>query len=166
MGKSVQELIDEAEIRDVHLRYCRGVDRLDWDLVRSCFHPDAIDDHGDYVGDVEGFIAWARQGVPFFTGTSHFTGNQLVMVDGDQAWAEHYVVSYHRCPARDGQAAADLTALARYVDRLERRAGEWRIIRRLVIIDTDRSDAAPASWAPASLLRGRRGTDDPSYQLR
>ena len=44
---ALQMLIDEAAIKKVHLRYCRGIDRMDWDLIRSCYHPDAIDDHGE-----------------------------------------------------------------------------------------------------------------------
>ena len=32
MEPKLQQLLDEAEIRRVHIRYCRGVDRMDWDL--------------------------------------------------------------------------------------------------------------------------------------
>ncbi|MEI6002085.1 hypothetical protein H3V53_34635 [Paraburkholderia bengalensis] len=31
-------------------RYCRGIDRIDWDLVRTCYHPDAFDEHGSSGG--------------------------------------------------------------------------------------------------------------------
>lgn len=37
---------------------------MDLDLIRSCYHPDAIDDHGDYVGGVDGFIEYARETCP------------------------------------------------------------------------------------------------------
>src|SRR5579863_3701746 len=86
----LQQLLDEAEIKRVHIRYCRGIDRMDWDLVRSCYHPDAIDRHGVYNGGVEGFIEWAAQLLPAFECTQHFTGNQYVQIDGDVACAEHY----------------------------------------------------------------------------
>jgi hypothetical protein len=80
MDPKLQRLLDEAEIRDVHLRYCRGIDRMDFDLVRSCYHPDGIDRHGDshgaYEGDVEGFIKYAAGVLPMFESTMHFTGNQ------------------------------------------------------------------------------------------
>jgi hypothetical protein len=68
-----QELQDKAEIREVHMRYCRGIDRMDFDLVRSCYHPDAIDRHGAYEGGVEGFIKWAGEVLPLFDTTMHFT---------------------------------------------------------------------------------------------
>ncbi|WP_268959227.1 nuclear transport factor 2 family protein [Paraburkholderia elongata] len=60
MDSKRQEQQDKAEIREVHTRYCRGIDRMDFDLVRSCYHPDAIDRHGAYEGGVEGFIESSR----------------------------------------------------------------------------------------------------------
>ena len=35
-------LADRLEIRDVVYRYCRGIDRREYDLVRSCYHHDAV----------------------------------------------------------------------------------------------------------------------------
>jgi hypothetical protein len=46
----LQELVDRADILDCVQRYARGIDRHDVELVASCYHPDAIDDHGLYVG--------------------------------------------------------------------------------------------------------------------
>ncbi|WP_221890845.1 nuclear transport factor 2 family protein [Microbispora sp. KK1-11] len=43
MAQQRSEWSDQQEIHEVVLRYCRGVDRLDMDLVRSAYHPDAID---------------------------------------------------------------------------------------------------------------------------
>jgi hypothetical protein len=37
----LEELSARAEIHDALLRYCRGLDRVDMDLVRGAFHPDA-----------------------------------------------------------------------------------------------------------------------------
>lgn len=163
MSLTLQELLDQAEIRNVHLRYCRGVDRMDWDLIRSCYHPDAIDDHGPYVGDVEGFIAWAQEILPQFDSTTHFTGNQLVRVEGDAAWAEHCGQAFHRRPATDQGPPVDLVANVRYLDRMEKRDGEWRIARRLVTVDSDRSDPIFGLYASARMKRSRRDRHDPSY---
>ena len=54
----LQELLDQRAIRDVVLRYCRGIDRLDLELVRDCYHPDATDDHGGFVGDRDEYVEW------------------------------------------------------------------------------------------------------------
>lgn len=163
MEEEMRRLIDEAEIRKVHMRYCRGIDRMDWELIRSCYHPDAIDDHGEYVGGVDGFIDYCKAGCPTFVSTTHFTGNQLIEVDGTVAWAETYARAYHRVAGTDGQPDKDLVVNTRYVDRFEKRAGEWRIAHRKVVVDTDRVDVVNERWVPESQLRSRRDATDPSY---
>jgi ketosteroid isomerase-like protein len=163
MEASLQRLLDEAAIKDLQIRYCRGIDRMDWDLVRSCYHPDAIDDHGDYVGGIDGFIDYCKAGTPNFEGTTHFTGNQLVKVEGDTAWAEHHAIAFHRVPADPNGPAKDLITVGRYVDRLERRKGEWRLVKRVVIVDSERVELAGEGWVNPVLLRGRRDKSDPSY---
>ena len=40
-NETLQHLADRVEIQDCLLRYARGVDRGDWGLVRSTYHPDA-----------------------------------------------------------------------------------------------------------------------------
>lgn len=162
LASDLQRLLDEAAIKKVHLRYCRGIDRMDWALIRSCYHPDAIDDHGEYVGGIDGFIEYCQAGCPTFLSTTHFTGNQLVEVNGDAAWAEHYARAYHRVCKEDG-SEVDLVVNARYADRFERREGEWRIARRTVVVDSDRVDPVIESWVPETQRRARRDRLDPSY---
>ncbi|WP_063553187.1 nuclear transport factor 2 family protein [Burkholderia territorii] len=165
MEAKLQQLLDEADIRRVHIRYCRGVDRMDWDLIRSCYHPDAIDRHGAYEGGVEGFIEWAAELLPIFECTQHFTGNQYVQVDGDVAYAEHYAQAIHRTRPTSDAPAMDWIAFIRYVDRMERRNGEWRIADRMVVLDSQRSDPVPAESAPLGKFNvGRRDKGDPSYK--
>src|ERR1035437_9239359 len=72
---NVQRLLVEAEIREVLFRYCRGIDRLDEELVRSCYHPDAIDSHGNFEGDVDEFVMWAFGLLRRYSITMHFLGN-------------------------------------------------------------------------------------------
>jgi hypothetical protein len=163
MDASLQRLLDEAAIKALQIRYCRGIDRMDWDLVRSCYHPDAVDDHGEYVGGVDGFIEYCKAGTPNFLSTTHFTGNQLVEIDGDVAWAEHYARAYHRVAGGPDGPDKDLVVNCRYVDRLERRAGEWRLTKRVVIVDSERVDPVLERWVDPSQLRGRRDRTDPSY---
>ncbi len=58
MDRALQDLIDKQAIREVVLTYCRGIDRLDFDLVRSAYHPDAIDHHTGFDGNIDEYIAW------------------------------------------------------------------------------------------------------------
>ena len=160
---NLEDLVAQQEIRDVLIRYTRGVDRMDPELVRSSYWPGAHDDHGAFQGTVEEFIEWLKV-LEHFDATMHFIGNQLVEVDGDVAHAESYCVAYHRRCARDGEQGHDLVLGLRYVDRLERRDGEWRIADRRCVFDWSRHDPITAEWdLPPEALKGRRDRSDPAY---
>jgi ketosteroid isomerase-like protein len=160
----VEHLTAQQEIRDVLIRYTRGIDRMDVELVRSAYHPDAHDDHGAYQGDLEGFLAWVQEALSYFDSTMHFIGNQLVEVGGDTAHAESYCVAYHRRRARDGEEGHDLVTALRYVDRMERRDGQWRIADRKCVFDWTRRDPIVGEWELGpEVLQGSRDRSDPVY---
>ena len=162
--KSVDDLIAESEIRNVHLRYCRGVDRMDWELVRACYHPDATDDHGAFTGVIDEFLEWVAGALKKYEVTTHFTGNQLVEVSGDTAWAEHYGRIYHRRAAIETEPAEDFIVNVRYVDQMERREGSWKIAKRIVVIDSSRRDPVTAPWLSADPALSRKDREDVSYR--
>jgi len=143
-------------------RYTRGVDRCDPDLVRSTYHPDAYDDHGGYQGDAEGFVEWARSTVmDAFQCTMHKLGNSLIEVQGDVAFGETYAIAHHVQTAQ--RPATDLIMGIRYLDRFERRAGEWKIAHRQLSFEWERSvalgAAGEAGFPPGSLTGQRDGSD-------
>ncbi len=82
----LQALLDRQEIFDCLVRYCRGVDRLDAELLASAYHPDAIDDHGIYVGRphqfADYFLAFHEKNQ---TATQHVITNHSCELDGDTA---------------------------------------------------------------------------------
>ena len=166
MQKTIDEMLAEAAIRDVHIRYCRAVDRMDLELLRSCFHPDASADFGFFNGGLDSFIEMATRSLASFAGTTHFTGNQLVEVSGDAAWAEHYTVATHRCPADETGPLRDFVTAVRYADRMERRGEDWRIAKRRLILDWTRTDPVAPAGAPPKVEGGRRDASDASYSLR
>src|SRR5208283_1897601 len=57
MEKALRELLDKQQIYEVALRYCRGLDRMDFELVRSCYHPDGIDHHTGFSGLRDEWVA-------------------------------------------------------------------------------------------------------------
>lgn len=164
MGKSIDDVVAEAEIRDVHIRYCRANDRRDEDLMRSCFHPGAVIELHEPL-DVEAFIAMGAM-LANFSVTWHNTGNQLVEVSGDAAWAEHYTISSHRIPASEAGPERDFIVHGRYVDRMEKRGGEWRIARRKMIVDYTRTDPVLPGEPGMGGGGGARDPSDPSYTMR
>ena len=50
----------------------------------------------------------------------------------------------------------------RYVDRFEKRDGEWRIADRMVVLDSERID--PVTSISAPLSNPQFGRPDPSYK--
>jgi hypothetical protein len=163
----IREQRARNEIHDVLMRSCRGVDRLDRELILSAYHPDAIDDHGSFAGSAEEFVDWVfANHTGKVESCVHHLGNIWLRLDGDVAFAESYVLACHR-RVIDG-VLHDLLSHGRYVDRFERRDGEWRIAYRKVVFDWDRLDPVERQWGgplTLALAQGRRSREDPSYQI-
>lgn len=154
------------EITQVLYRYSRGVDRGDREMIRSVYHPDALDNHG----------AWTGLGVEFadrivdsldgatLTAQHHIT-NALIELDGETAACESYFLAYH--PSRDEAGAEVLAAAAgRYLDRFERRDDEWRIADRRVVLDWTREKVEGEPWpSQTAYPGGGRREADPSWEL-
>lgn len=162
-GRALQELLDKQAIHEVLMRYCRGIDRRDLELLLGVFHPDALDEHGIFDGNAQEFARMAMDMLEQFTATSHMIMNEYVQLDDDTAHVESYVLASHRSE-RDGRKV-DMTMGARYVDRFERRDGEWRIAHRAVVHDWNREQTVEAEWPEAaSFIQGRRDRDDRFYR--
>jgi hypothetical protein len=160
MALTIDDLLAKQEIADVIYRYARGIDRLDLELVRTCYHPDAYDDHGTFQGNVEEFINYVSAFLPGYAATQHFMGNMLVEVDGERARAETYAVAYHRKALADGSGKDDVFGI-RYVDRFERRDGDWKIAHRVVATEWRRVDSVPVGKVrgSAGVWGSRDGND-------
>jgi hypothetical protein len=159
----LERLIAEAEIRRVISRYCRGIDRMDLDLVRSCYHDDAHDEHGSFSGTVDAYLEWVRPLLEKYDATMHLIGNQLVdFDDADTAWVETYGMSVHR--SASDKPHLNLSTGFRFVDRFERRDGEWRIAHRVAVPDWSLRHGPDDWWPlPEHHRLGERGRGDPLY---
>ncbi len=166
MKKTIDDVLAEAAIRDVQMRYCRACDRMDFDLLRSCFHPDASTEYGIFGGNVDAFIEVSRQMLPKFLYTTHNTGNQLVEVNGKTAWAEHYTVATHRLAKDEIGPERDFINSVRYIDRMECRDGDWRIAKRVLILDWMRCDPVIEIDQRPDVQSGKRDRSDASYTAR
>ena len=133
--------------------------------MRSCFHPGAVIELHEPL-DVDALIALGDAVLSGFTVTWHTTPNQLVEVAGDAAWAEHYTISSHRIAADDAGPERDFIVYGRYIDRMERRDGEWRIARRTMLVDFTRTDPVAAGEPGLGGRGGARDRSDPSYAWR
>lgn len=162
---SIGELIDREAIRDCLNRYARGLDRRDLDMLRSAFHPDATDHHGghiDYHPAADALLAdWkVRDADRAFS--QHLLLNTSIDLDGDTAHTETYFQLLIGLKEGVRPEAPRLSASGgRYIDRFERRDGEWKIARRVLIVEY--SMAMAEIDRPHHLRWARRDKSDPSY---
>lgn len=166
LERKLQELTDRQEILDCVARNARGCDRHDSALLSSSYHDDAIDEHGK-ANTLAGqqYHEWANQ--VHATGSLqnlHHITTHACEIDGDVAHADSYVIGLFLNP--DGETARLLSG--RYVDRLERRNGEWKIaLRRCtveVIMQGDASIIKSDYVLDMGFLKGLRNKQDVSYQ--
>ena len=153
------------EIYDCIVRFYRGVDRLDRELMLSAFHPGARDNHGRFDGPAEEFVDWA---IGHLTGSVlfsvHHVGNVLIKFDGEVAYCESHVFAIERHTTADGEK--DNIAHGRLLDRFEQRDGEWRIAERHLVGDWLRVEPVaevPGGGLLANMLLPKRSKEDASY---
>ena len=128
-----QESLDREEIRHLLSLYPRAIDRNDPELLRKIYWPDGTDDHGTFSGGLDAFIDWAFPQLLMLDQTHHHVGNPCIVVNGTRAHAEAYYIAYHR--AKSESNSRDFVVGGRYIDRLEKRGAEWRILARIATFD-------------------------------
>lgn len=161
LAKEVRYLRDRQDIADVISAYCRGLDRLDADILRSTYHDDALDRHGPFYGGREEFVSWAIELVAEFPTNHHSVTTHNCEIHGDTAWAESYCVFFTLMPDRKTLG----TGAARYIDELERRTGRWAISKRSEVMDIC-YEIPVAPWLSSEWtdVPSRQNRDDLSYQ--
>jgi len=162
--ETLQALADRHAIADLSIRYMRGLDRLDLDLLKSVYHADATDDRGFYSGSGYGLCELAVQLLASHLSNHHMLGQMAIDIEGDVAFGEIYFQAYHRI-VQDGQDM-DFMVMGRYADRYERRDGVWKIAHRSELNDACWQQPASDDWFKATpqALRGARGADDLTSQ--
>lgn len=164
---ALDELIARERIRTCLLRYCRAIDRVDEDLLRSVYWPEAVDNHGSFNGPAAEFIPICIKGLEGMNQTMHMLGNMLIEVAGTSAVCETYFLALHRYPGT-GAGPRETHLAGRYLDRMERRGEEWRILHRDVVYDFVFEEANPADWAARAFnldYASHRGRSDPGHAL-
>jgi hypothetical protein len=163
--RDVAYLMDRTQIMDCIARHARGCDRHDVDLIAAAYQPDGVDEHGKVINLGAEYGDWANR--------THATTSQVhthnitthsCEIDGNDAHAESYVIVV--LLSLDGRTAQFISG--RYVDRLERRDGQWRIAVRRSTVEV--MFLADASVLQSSFFKdtgypvGTRDRNDLSYQ--
>jgi hypothetical protein len=182
----LDDLVARRDVYAVLTRYCRALDRADLELMRTVYWPDGVDIHGIYSGNAAEFVEFIISEITqYFEMGTHCLLNVDIKVDGDTACSESYLYSacrvrenmteamfgsryFQMCGGRGLDAGNEQFVMAgRYLDRLERRNGEWRIVKRQVVMDWN--DSNPSNQIlDEGLFRTMRpggvwGQKDPVY---
>ena len=132
MEPIVADLEERKKIHEVYIHYGRGIDRLDETLYRSAFWPDAQINYGTRE-TITVDQHWNEHMIKWHKGTlqswGHLLTNETADIDGDVAHVEIYVTPMW-VPKDEKQGKEWFLLSGRYIDRLERRNGEWRIAVR------------------------------------
>jgi len=184
----IAQLVEKRKIEEVLVRYCRSLDRCDAEMMKTTFHEDGSDDHGIFEGGAHAFVDFIIPKIQYwYDVTTHAISNITIELQGDVAYTETYLRCYHRVRGEREKvveifgekyaAQFDWSKVAgiphetvyngRYVDKLEKREGEWRIAKRRVVTDwiqngitTEVYEGVVATFPPV----GRRDRSDISYE--
>ena len=136
----VERLGARQEIRNLLNSYCHGIDRRDWDLVRSCFGEDHEHSHQSFQGNLDEFVSFAKSFQTEVATSHHSITNAKIQIseDGKSAHCDSNFIAFHmieagKFPKRslpsNGQGT-HWTLAGRYIDDLKYRNGAWVIVKR------------------------------------
>lgn len=141
----LKALLDREQIRACLARLARGEDRRDAELISASYWRDSITDYGVFRGSFDEYLAWVVPGSPAIPVTQHQLGQSFIELDGDSALVETHVTSYHRVDM--GSEERDTVIGGRYLDRMEKRDGEWRIAQRTMLYDWFQDFGTSVDWS-------------------
>lgn len=162
--EQMQELYDKQCLHDNLMRYCRGVDRMDRDLILSTYWPDSTDDHGGYIGEGPGWadaaVSWKEKNHH----VNHHVSNVFSEIEGDRAKRESMFV----CVVTFKEPELTMFQAGRYRDLCEKRNGVWKILRRTCVWDWCDIRKLNPDWdivnVPNNSNWGGFFPDDPIYK--
>ncbi len=95
MQERLERMLSRNEIHEVLARYARGVDHADAELLKSCYHPDAIEEHGNFTGgNAFAYVDGAVPRIRLMGAMQHLLGSSHIDFDGDVAWVETYLWTF------------------------------------------------------------------------
>jgi hypothetical protein len=165
MNEKLEALLNRQDIVDCLTRFGRGMDRFDRELFLSAFHTDAVIAAGPFVGGPDALYDWAAALHNLGQlATHHNLLNHTLDINGDVAHSELYYLFVGR-----NRDETNWMAGGRYIDRLERRDGAWKIALRTNVIEwSGLVPTLPLPFADVPDLhengRPSRSKDDPSYK--
>lgn len=148
-NNALTALLEREQILQCLVRLARGEDRRNAEMITQSYWPDSITDYGVFKGDFQAYLDWVVPGAPQIPVTQHVLGQSYVELEGDSAKVETQVTSYHRVDM--GEEHRDTVIGGRYLDRLEKRDGEWRIAERTMLYDWFQDFGESVDWSQGAM---------------
>ena len=122
-----------------------------WADLLNTFHPDGRIHVSWFQGAFADFVERCRQNYGGGTRAKHLLWPARVQVNDACATSETNVAILVRQTIAGVEV--DLTSYARFVDRLERRDGPWKMVERACVYEQDRLDPVEPSAKFAALMQ-------------
>src|SRR5438874_12368051 len=152
---------DRFEIRELIENWVLWRDAGDWERFRTVWHLPGRMMATWFQGTADEFIEVNKEGWARGVRILHFLGGSSIDLKGTRAIAQTKMTISQRAPVHD--VLCDVVCTGRFYDFLEKRQGQWGIVRRQPIYEKDRIDpvdpAAPLrldQQALAALPEGHR----------
>lgn len=169
--EKLQRFIDKQEIIELSHRYCRAVNRRDYQELATLYCENAIESQGDFFqGLAKDFVkklGHIQKNMPILH--HNITTTNIFFDENDAHYAEGeiYVLALHQ--VQTDTNPIDLFIGGRYLDRYKKINGQWFISFRSIIADwanLHNPSIIDMSNPMVSMShQGKTTLDDPSYRL-
>jgi len=153
------DIADKQACADLVQKWGLARDQGRWDELLATFHPDGVIAVSWFRGPFAEFVARCRQNFGKGSIAKHQCWPASVRGVKSRAVAETNVAILVRQQIEG--LWVDLTSRARFLDRIERRDGHWRIVERAAIYEQDRLDPVEPSIVFVKLMQAANAAQYP-----
>lgn len=154
------DIADKLACAEVIQAWGLARDQARWDDLLATFHPGGVIHVSWFRGPFPDFVERCRQNHGKGSRAKHLFWPARVSVRGERATSEVNVAILVRQTIEGVEV--DLTSYGRFLDRLERRAGDWRMVERATVYEQDRLDPVEPSAKFAALMASGGATKFPA----
>jgi len=162
----LQSLLDRNAIEDlITWRFARAIDWIDVEAAKSCFHPDARFKFDQTDLNAHEFCEMFAKSAINLKMRYHFIGNAGIAQNGDLAQCEAYAIYAATYDDKDSGEPHDYMVGCRYVSRVERRDGIWRIADLQILFDWSIGQKSPEKTASGNNFDRNLTRDSHFYSI-
>jgi hypothetical protein len=154
VNEQLQQLLDKQAIDEVLQRCSRTLDWLNEAGQASCYWPDAAIDFGFFQGRADAYVPMVMEHQRGAAKRWHISTSVMIKLDGGHDGGHAQAESYGITVGAGTIDGPRRMYGGRYLDELEKRGQEWRISKRIYILDWSRTfedDSAEARLEGAAL---------------